>query len=125
MSFVQFVVFVVKHKETDPMHFLTSSRKRAGISLVVVTILMAVLFVASLLPAMMSPMITDSMGSGGNDSGIWLAFGSAASLPIVILGSIVLSWVLFLFKRYRAALLINLLPVVNVILLFVGFNMAG
>ena len=107
------------------MRSLTSSRKRAGISLLVVTVIMLILLALSIFPAIMSPMITDSMGTGGNDTGIWLAFGSAASLPIVILLSIGLSWVLFLFKRYRAALLINLLPIVNVILLAIGFTIIG
>ncbi len=107
------------------MHFLTSSRKRAGISLLILSMIMLVLLAFSIVPAIMSPMITDSMGSGGNDTGIWIAFGSAASLPIVILVSIVLSWLFFIFKWYRAALLINLLPITNVILLLIGFYMVG
>ena len=107
------------------MKSLTSSRKRTGSSLVVVTVIMLIRRARASVPASMSPRSTDSMGTGGNDTGIWLAFGSAASLPIVILLSIGLSWVLFLFKRYRAALLINLLPIVNVILLAIGFTIIG
>ena len=107
------------------MHFLTSSRKRAGISLLVVTVIMLVFLALSVFLAIMSPMITDSMGTGGNDQAIWLAFGSMASLPIVILASIVLSWVLFLFKYYRTALLINLLPGINLIIAAIGFSMMG
>jgi hypothetical protein len=86
---------------------------------------MAILFAFSLVPAMFSPMIMDSAGTGGNDTGLWLAFSGAISIPVVIVLSILASWILFFFKRYRAAILINLLPVINLVLVTVGFMIVG
>lgn len=106
------------------MRWLTESRKRSGILLGVITVVLVLLLAASLLVAMMTPFLFDAPGST-EIAALWTIFWGAIGLPVVFLATILLSWVLFLFKRNTAALLSTLLPLVYLLILFVIYQLQG
>lgn len=93
------------------MSFFVGTRKRAAISLAIVTVLLVLLLALSSVMAMFAPMAFDSPGSV-NDANAWMAFYGILGIPLSTLLAIVLSWIAFFFRRYGLALLLTLLPVV-------------
>lgn len=92
------------------MSFLTRTRKRAALSLGIITLLLLALLALSGMMAMMSPMMFDS----GETPMLWAAFWTVLSLPVVIIMAIVLAWIFFFVRWYRAALWVTLLPLINI-----------
>lgn len=106
------------------MSWLTGSRKRSGIALGLLTVLLILALMASLVIAMGTPFIFDAPGST-EIAALWTIFWGALGLPVVILVTIVLSWVIFLFKRNSAALLATLLPLLYVGALAIVYQLQG
>ena len=106
------------------MYWLTGSRKRSGIVLGILTVLLIVILLLSLVAAMGTPFLFDAPGST-DISALWTVFWGAIGLPVVILVTIVLSWVLFLFKLNLAALLAIALPLVYLGVLFIIYQLQG
>ena len=88
--------------------------KRRGTTRVLL-IVVTVLYVLSLLPAGMlvitSPMIFDA----GESPKLWTIFGLVVGYPVLVLLTLVVAWVLFVKKKYRAALIVSLLPILEVV----------
>ena len=106
------------------MAWLTGSRKRSGIVLGLLTAILILALLASLVIAMGTPFIFDAPGST-EIAALWTIFWGALGLPVVILVTIVLSWVIFLFKRNGAALLVTLLPLLYIGVLSVIYQVQG
>lgn len=81
----------------------------------VLLIIATVLYALSLLPAGMlvitSPMIFDA----GESPKLWTIFGLVVGYPVLVLLTLVVAWVLFVKKKYRAALIVSLLPILEVV----------
>jgi len=106
------------------MSWLTGSRKRSGIVLGLLTVILILALLASLVVVMGTPFIFDAPGSTEIDA-LWTIFWGALGLPVVILVTIVLSWVIFLFKRNGAALLATLLPLLYLGALAILYQLQG
>jgi hypothetical protein len=96
----------------------------AKIWLIVVTILLGLLALASLPMIMMSPMMFDAPGSTENNS-LLFAFFSMLAFPVVVVLSLIVSWILFLREKRKAAFLVTLLPFLNILLVVVSLAQAG
>ncbi len=106
------------------MTWLTGSRKRSGIALGILTVLLIFALLASLVIAMGTPFLFDAPGST-EIAALWTLFWGALGLPVVILVTILLSWVIFLFKRNGAALLVTLLPLLYIGVLAIVYQLQG
>lgn len=106
------------------MRRLTDSRKRSGILLGLLTVILILFLLASVVALMGLPFLFDAPGSTEIPA-LWTIFWGGLGLPIVIAVTIVLSWVLFLFKRNAAALLSTTLPLLYLLVLFVIFQLQG
>ena len=106
------------------MDWLTGSRKRSGIVLGILTVLLIAALLLSLVMAMGTPFLFDAPGSTDIPA-LWTVFWGAIGLPVVILVTIVLSWVLFLFKLNLAALLSTALPLVYLGVLAIIYQLQG
>jgi len=84
-----------------------------------VLIIANVLFLATLVPAgimiMFSPMAFDA----GPKPSTWLFVGTLLAYPVIVLLTIIASWLSFTRRTYRLAMWLNLLPVIHLITLFV------
>ncbi|HHY57272.1 MAG TPA: hypothetical protein GYA08_17755 [Chloroflexi bacterium] len=106
------------------MRRLTDSRKWSGILLGLLTVILILFLLASVVALMGLPFLFDAPGSTEIPA-LWTIFWGGLGLPIVIAVTIVLSWVLFLFKRNAAALLSTTLPLLYLLVLFVIFQLQG
>ena len=106
------------------MSWLTGSRKRSGIALGLLTILLILALLASLVIVMGTPFLFDAPGST-EIAALWTIFWGALGLPVVIAATILLSWVIFLFKRNGAALLTTLLPLLYLGVLAIVYQLQG
>lgn len=106
------------------MRWLTGSRKRSAIALVILTVILILGLLASLVVAMGTPFLFDAPGSTEIPA-LWTIFWGALGLPVVILVTIVLSWVLWLFKLNGVALLSTALPLVYLAGLFLFYQLQG
>ncbi len=106
------------------MRRLTNSRKWSGILLGLLTVILILFLLASVVALMGLPFLFDAPGSTEIPA-LWTIFWGGLGLPIVIAVTIVLSWVLFLFKRNAAALLSTTLPLLYLLVLFVIFQLQG
>lgn len=91
------------------------------IVIVIINIIFCLVFPFSIIGAIVSPMTFDSPGSTENFYA-WVFFISTFSIPIVILISVITSFLfLFKFKSYKIALLFSLLPIINIIAILFCF----
>jgi hypothetical protein len=103
---------------------LTGSRKWSGIVLGILTVILILLLLASVVALMGLPFLFDAPGSTEIPA-LWTIFWGGIGLPVVIVVTIVLSWVLFLFKLNTAALLSTTLPLLYLLVLFVIYQLQG
>lgn len=68
--------------------------------------------------AMMSPMMFDSPGSTDSTK-TWMFFGLIVALPILIIITQIISWIAFYKQNYTLALKINVLPALDILLIFI------
>lgn len=106
------------------MRRLTSSRKWSGIVLGGLTVLLILVLLLSVVALMGLPFLFDAPGSTEIPA-LWTIFWGGLGLPVVIVVALVLSWVLFLFKRHAAALLSTALPLLYLLALFVIYQLQG
>jgi hypothetical protein len=74
------------------------------------TIVFSLLLLPALLMSLFAPMAFDS----GQNATVWLLVLSIWSFPVVALCSIGLSWFFYKLNRYRSAIAVSLLPLINV-----------
>ncbi len=86
-------------------------RRATRILLIVATVLYGLSLVPAAFMVMMSPMMFDA----GPSPEVWTMFGLVVGYPVLVLVTIVLGWVLFAYKKYRAALIVSLLPILEVV----------
>ena len=89
--------------------------KSSKIIMLIISAVWFILLSFSILPAVFSVMLAD----GGSDFSIYLAIYSLMTLPFVLGGSILLSWLFYFFKKYRIAFVFLGLPVINLLLILV------
>ncbi len=106
------------------MRWLTGSRKRSAIVLAILTVILIAGLLASLVIVMGTPFLFDAPGSTDIPA-LWTIFWGAIGLPVVLLVTIVLSWVLWLFKLNGIALLSTALPLVYLFGLFLLYQVQG
>lgn len=106
------------------MHRLTGSRKWSGIVLGILTVLLVLVLLLSVVALMGLPFLFDAPGSTEIPA-LWTIFWGGLGLPVVIVVTLVLSWVLFLFKQHAAALLSTTLPLLYLLVLFVIYQLQG
>jgi hypothetical protein len=70
--------------------------------------------------ALVSPMMFD----GGEDTVAWISFFALCTCPIVFITGLVGGWLSFLLKRYRLALMIMLLPAIELCVLIAVISFA-
>jgi len=103
-----------------------SSRKvRARRTALFVLIPATVLLLASLLPVgtmiLFSPMAFDS----GPKPGMWAFIITLMAYPVVVLMTLSAAWICFAKGAYRAAMWLNVIPVIHLIVLFVPLSISG
>jgi hypothetical protein len=102
----------------------TASRKLRRICLATL-ITTSVLFGLSLIPAVamiiMSPMAFDS----GQTATIWRAVLLLCAYPFVVIAAIAGSWILFALRRYKFAIWLSLLPLLDIAVFVAHFDWTG
>lgn len=106
------------------MRWLTESRKRSGIVLVILTIVLVLFLGVSIFLLMGLPFLFDAPDSTEIPA-LWTIFWGGLGLPVVIVVTIVLAWVLYLFKLNTAALISTALPLLYLAVLFVIYQIQG
>lgn len=106
------------------MRRLTASRKWSGVLLGILTVILILFLLASVAALMGLPFLFDAPGSTEIPA-LWTIFWGGLGLPVVLLVTIVLCWLLFLFKRHAAALLSTTLPLLYLLALFVIYQLQG
>lgn len=97
------------------------SNKIFKILTITINIIFCLIFPISVIGAMVSPMAFDAPGSI-NDFYAWEFFIAAFSIPIIILISVITSlFLIYKFNSYKKALLFSLLPIINIIAIFISF----
>jgi hypothetical protein len=90
-----------------------------------VLIAATLLFLASLVPAGMmilfSPMAFDS----GPKPGLWAFVVTLLAYPVVVLITVIATWISFAKRAYRLAMWLNVLPIIHLIVLFVEVSITG
>ena len=81
----------------------------------VLLIVATVLYGLSLLPAAMMVLMSPMMFDSGESPKLWTIFGLVVGYPVLVLLTLVVAWVLFVKKKYRAALIVSLLPILEVV----------
>jgi hypothetical protein len=90
------------------------TQKSARKCLIISTVVFGLAGLLGLLPALTSFFLFDAPGSEKNPATILLFF-SAATLPIVCLVSIILSWILYRRKKFTLGCYISFLPAINLL----------
>ena len=88
--------------------------KRRGTTRVLL-IVATVLYGLSLLPAAVMVLMSPMMFDAGESPEAWTMFGFVVGYPVIVLLTLVVAWVLFAKKKYRAALIVSLLPILEVV----------
>lgn len=83
--------------------------------LITANIIFGILFIGSILPVMISPMMFDSPGSE-NYFTTWLLFLGVVTFPISCILSFIIPWILYKKKKYNAAVFWSFLPSMNILL---------
>ncbi|MCU0324620.1 MAG: hypothetical protein MUF45_05130 [Spirosomaceae bacterium] len=84
---------------------------------IITNIIMILAFFPAAFAVMMSPMIFDS----GATTRTWTIFFSIIAIPVSILITQIISWILFSKNNYDLAFKISLIPIIFVVLLVVLF----
>lgn len=95
-------------------------RRRTRIWLIVVTSVYLLASPFVVFGAMMSVMAFDAPGSEDNPATILFALSLLTS-PVTLVFGPVSAWLLFFFRKHRAAIAAVLLPVVNLVLFIAAF----
>jgi hypothetical protein len=94
------------------MHLLTATSFVWGIA-----------FLASIAPALEAYTLFEDPAMA-NSPGGWMLFSCLVTFPIILAGTIAVSWIAYARRRYRLALWINLLPVVEILLATLAFSIS-
>jgi len=101
---------------------VTDRRKKIALWILIAA---TVLFLASLVPAgtmiLFSPMVFDS----GPKPGLWALVITLLAYPVVVLITVIATWISFAKHAYRLAMWLNVLPVIHLIVLFVEASISG
>ena len=89
------------------------------ILLIIFSSVFGVLAIVSLGPILFSAMLFDAPGSEENNA-LLTAFFSLISFPIIVFITIGLAWIFYAIRKPKAALIIILLPSLNIILFIIG-----
>jgi uncharacterized BrkB/YihY/UPF0761 family membrane protein len=89
--------------------------------LVIFTVLFVLVALLSLLPATYAIRMFDAHGATENPATI-LLFLSFFSFPAFLLISVILAWIFYLLLKFRWALLILLLPLLNILGAAIGLT---
>ena len=90
----------------------TSARRRRPwtfVALLGATVVYVVSLPFAILAAMMSPMAFDS----GESPAAWALLGAALGYPFLAVATVIVAWVFYARGRYRAALLVLLVPLLG------------
>jgi len=83
------------------------------VALVVATCVYALRLPLAVLAALVSPMAFDS----GDSPAAWVYLGLALSYPVLVIAALIAAWLLYRRRRYRASLVVLLLPLLGAPLL--------
>jgi hypothetical protein len=100
-----------------------TERLNAKSILRVTSVLFGVLGIALFIPLLMSVMAFDAPGSEKRIT-TWIVFLCLFSFSPICILSIVVSWSLYGFKRFRLAKIVAFFPLINVSILFIFFSVA-
>lgn len=102
-------------QEDPPVSASSRRKRRTKIYLIVMT----VLYVLSLIPAALAVMMTPFAFDQGPSPEAWALVTKILAYPLVVVVSIVGSWIFYKLSLYWVAIAWSLLPIVNVLLLFI------
>ena len=100
----------------------TVLRKRIALCILIAATL---LFLASLFPAGMMILFSPMAFDAGVKPGLWAFVITLFAYPVVVLVTIIATWICFARHAYRLAMWLNLLPIIHVIVLVVETSMTG
>lgn len=96
----------------DVEQVIDQERKRSAmITIIIANVIFLILVIPSVLGVAMTTML---VGSGEGNPGVWFVAAVITSFPIVFLISLC-AWIPFKMRRYTAAIVLSLLPFLNVI----------
>ena len=91
-------------------------------------VIINVIFLVGLIPsgfgALMSAFLFDSPGSESNTK-TWMLAGSRVALPVLITITQIISWIAYKNQNFDLALIINILPTADIILIIFLFLTIG
>lgn len=102
-------------QEQSPVSGHSRRRARTRNYLIVMTVLYLMLLIPAALAVMMTPFAFDQ----GPSPEAWALVTKILALPLVVIAAIVGMWMFYKLKLYWVAIAWSLLPVVNILLLFV------
>jgi hypothetical protein len=85
--------------------------------LLLTTVVFALLFIPACLMGLFAPMAFDA----GANAKVWLLSGSIWTFPVIALCTIGLSWLLLAKSALRSAILVSVLPLVNILIVVAIF----
>jgi len=92
-----------------------STRKNSRTFIVIANIFFVMLAIPGIMFAFKSFILFDSLGAESNPV-VLTMFLSVVSFPVLVFFSLG-SWVLYAYKKYKASVIISLLPFVNVLII--------
>ncbi len=100
-----------------------TSRLKTKTTLLISSVVFGLLGIALFIPLLMSVMAFDAPGSE-QQVATWIVFLCLFTFSPICILSIVCSWILYGFEKYRFAKIISLSPLVNVSILFALFSVS-
>lgn len=95
-------------------------RRNALLTLILTSVLFGLLIIPGVGVIMISPMVFDAPESQRNPKVLPFVI-ALVSYPVIAFLSIIGSWILYKLKRYKAAILVSLLPLLPVFIAFIFF----
>lgn len=90
-----------------------SQTKKNMAALIIINIIFGLALIPACVMAMFAPMIFDAPGSQ-NSSLTWFLFYAILSFPVLIVISIVATWIFYFTRHYKLAFWISLMPLLSV-----------
>src|SRR4051794_6072813 len=84
-----------------------------------------VLFLASLFPAGMMILFSPMAFDAGPQPGLWVLVITLLAYPVVVLMTIIATWISFARHAYRLAMWLNVLPIIHLIVLVAETAITG
>lgn len=91
----------------------------------ILVIVFNILATLALLPALYVAMFSPMMFDSGANQRVWSLFYTVLAIPVSIIVTQIISWVLFSKSAYGSALLVTASPLLLVVLLLVLFFKSG